>query len=169
MDCIVRDDSIIIHNNDAGTEQDLDAFLKSRLRSDDDLVLDFKCYILKSTGLDGIPSNLLFEFYKHWMQENYPGKTPYTRNSFYHSFSRQINRIKDGWYFTGKNRKRITNDMPRIEPLLDRYNLTNWMENPNGGKDGSGRVTLKKFSNPVQGFFRINEKHRFSKFPERRR
>lgn len=154
MDCMVRDDDIIIRNNDAGTEQELEAFLKSGWRSDDDLVLEFKNYILQSTSLICIPGKLLLEFYRHWMQQNHPDKTPYERNGFYKSFANQLNPAEDGWFYTGKKGKRMTNDMPRIEPLLEQYNLTEWMENPNGGKDGSGRVTLKKFKNSIRGFSR---------------
>lgn len=118
-----------------------------------DPVKDFLLEITEEASWDCIPSQLLFDMYKGWCKINNPNGSIQGRNTFLNDVKSTIESFS-GWYYISTNSpKRVSGRMDCDEPLLAKYNCTNWMDNP---KTDDGRVKIKpiKKKDRVGGIFR---------------
>lgn len=103
-------------------------------------------------------NQFLFDMYKGWSKENNPNGTIQGRNTFIDDVKNLIKPSEHGWYYVNpKSPTRVLNRMDGEEPLMDEYNCTNWMINPNSTNiDYRIRVKLGKKKSHYSGLFKVN-------------
>lgn len=123
-----------------------------------DPVKDFLEDILPRASWGCLPNQFLFDMYKGWSKENNPNGTIQGRNTFIDDVKNLIKPSEHGWYYVNpKSPTRVLNRMDGEEPLMDEYNCTNWMINPNSTNiDYRIRVKLGKKKSHYSGLFKVN-------------
>lgn len=120
-----------------------------------DPVRDFLLEITEEASWGCLPSNLLFTMYKNWCKLNNPNGSIQGRNTFLNDVKNLINgSLKTDWTYYSEP-KRTGSMMICEEPLLDKYNCTDWMINPNS-KDLKDRINTNKSMPITRGLFRNN-------------
>lgn len=116
-----------------------------------DPVLQFLTDILPQAQWDVIPYTFAYDLYKAWFRENAPSGKPQSRNTFLFDLKAALNAAGSslGWYDGGKTRYRSSSTMIGPEPLIAKYDLTNWY-NPNYM---SGMNTDKKCTPQLKDFY----------------
>ncbi len=121
-----------------------------------DPIRDFKQDILKNATWRCLPTTLLYEMYKGWSKINNPNGSIQGRNTFLNDLKNQIDPAKDGWYYVDTDsEKRVLDRMNGQELLLDEYNCTSWMQNPNS-TNLVYRTTPKIIPAMAGGLFKID-------------
>ena len=103
-----------------------------------------------------LPRDFLFELYSEWYRRNYGNDTGRQgKNTFLKTLS-NLDIVKKDWTYSGVKQIYRADKMNSPELLIEKYNLTNWM-NPryNGSTDMNKRCTVPVTANRYRGFERI--------------
>jgi len=112
------------------------------------LIAEFKHDLLTNASLECIPTTLAYDMYLGWLAEKYQdqkqeqGQGPCGRNTFLTHLRMLVNPAKDGWAYIDTN-QRVHGRMNYLEPLLEQYHCTAWMQN----KDSSNLLDHTKIRN----------------------
>ncbi len=120
-----------------------------------DPVRDFLNEILAQASWDCLPNDLLYEFYKSWSRDQNPNGSIQSRNTFLNDVKNTIDSISFWYYVNSKNPKRVSGRMDCDEPLLNEYNITDWMDNPKT-EYGRFKINKKKKKERTGGVFRYD-------------
>lgn len=116
------------------------------------------CYFLldmkKNASWGAYPSKLLLMMYQGWITKNNLNISSQSRNTFLHNVKSLIPILANEWEYLDKPR-RVGNAMSCDEPLLDEYNCTDWMINPDS-KDRRDRIHTDKAPVMARGLFKRN-------------
>lgn len=118
-----------------------------------DPIRDFKQDLLEDAKWECFPTSLIYEMYKGWSKINNPNGTIQGRNTFLNDLKNLITPSEDGWYYSETN-VRVGTRMNAEEPLLDKYNCTSWMKNPNSN-NLTHRITAKNIPIMARGLFKL--------------
>ncbi len=80
---------------------------------------------------DLLPFSFLYDLYKAWFKENSPTGSPQGKNTFIKDLLNTLDEYPQ--WTCGNKRKtyRSNNKITKPEPLIKKYNLKNWMSDPN--------------------------------------
>lgn len=110
---------------------------------------------------DLLPFSFLYSLYKTWFSENVPQGGVLGRNKFVQELCIIANK-SNTWYCDDKNKKIWTgNFMDKPEPLILKYNLTDWM-NPNYKGNDKDKLCRPQIKNNYRGLLRISVSTPFS-------
>lgn len=122
-----------------------------QFKGDNEPIREFLKEVLREARIDFLPTTLLWDLYRKWITRNAPGTEKMHRNRFYRELRDIIATEYPGWEYddTVRDVRRL---MEGDEPLLQDYNLKEWMD------DGymPGRTPYK---NAVKEN-KLNKKHR---------
>lgn len=105
---------------------------------------------------DLIPFDFLYKLYLVWMQQNLPNGGMVGKNKFVTDLLNVIDPAEDGWYCKGKStRVRVANYITQGEPLILKYNLTDWKNDSYTGNDVS-RICMPPLAQCYRGLLRTN-------------
>lgn len=117
-------------------------------------VLAFANDVLPRISLDCIPSQLAYDFFKAWSRKNNPNGTVQGKNTFLKDLQNTLDPKGEWRYFPDSNHQRVGQRMDCCEPLLDEYDLRDWMYSVSAL---SGRTLVRWDKKPTitAGLFRI--------------
>ena len=117
-------------------------------------VLAFANDVLPRISLDCIPSQLAYDFFKAWSRKNNPNGTVQGKNTFLKDLQNTLDPKGEWRYFPDDKHQRVGKRMDCYEPLLDEYDLRDWMK---GTFDMYDRTYIRSDRKPVMtaGLFRI--------------
>jgi len=128
----------------------------NRYKVYNDPVRDFLMEVVNNASWQCIPGEILYEMYKGWLKINNPNGSAQGRNTFYNDVRNIIDPTIHGWYFTEQGQKqRVLTRMNGPEPLLDKYNCTTYMMNPNS-KNIDHRIYPKNIPAIANGLFKCD-------------
>lgn len=128
----------------------------NRYKVYNDPVRDFLVEVMEEANWECIPSDILYEMYKGWLKINNPNGSAQGRNTFYNDVRNILDPTVYGWYFTEQGKKqRVLTRMNGPEPLLDKYNCTTYMQNPDS-KNIDHRIYPKNIPAIICGLFKCD-------------
>lgn len=126
------------------------AAMKRRVQFSNDPILEFWEEMENQFVWDLVPSTFIYDLYKAWLRDARPNIPPEGRNVFLNHL-REIAKDSDVWEWT--ERARTGGKMSAPEPLIERYQLEQWMDKSMPFNDPKRYVPKHKAL--YRGFVRI--------------
>ena len=127
------------------------------MKTYNDPVRDFVKDVLPEARLNCIQNQLIYDLYKGWMKKNNPNGSVQGKQTFLNDL-KNLPVLEDlGWQYHDKKTYVKTEAIVYEEPLLDKYDCTDWMQNSHS-TNRSRRITLKNIPHYIRGLFRIDIK-----------
>jgi len=130
--------------------------LAEEYKEANDPLREFLRDILPVCVWDLLPFSFLFAVYKGWQKEVNPAGTPLGRNAFIHSIAELMK--NDPEWDCDRHKQVVTGGkMDEPEPLILRYNLTNWYNPSYKGQDQK-QICTPALKSAYRGLARKNPK-----------
>lgn len=115
---------------------------------------DFLQELMSEASWHCFPIDILYSMYKGYSKKNNPNGTILAKNNLIKYMKNYIDPKKDGWVYKTEPYK-VAKRMDCQEPLLDEYNCTEFMINPDSKKI-EDRVNTEKKPGSTRGLFKID-------------
>ena len=123
----------------------------AEFKLENDPIRQFAEEVFPAATWDLLPYKFMYDLYRHWLQRNVPSGRAVGRNAFLKSLKALA--AEYGWLAQDKVRSDGRMDDP--EPLIDEYDVREWMSHSYTGGD-TGRKCMPDLKESYRGFVRVS-------------